>query len=357
MQFRGDVLSSFCFDSRAELLGAVFGDGTVESRGHKGFRVSVGVSTKWPLWFERVPQLFHDVFGRYSQRVKSGGVFEYHEFYVTTHDLKAVFGISGKYDQAGSIRPPDWLLTSELYLRLFLRGLVETDGCFSSASDGFDFVFAQKDTFLTQWAARELSNLGFPCYVHHAKAAGVNQLRMGRSEDVARLGEWLQSEKWAAIREEFEGKPRVVDRKRAVAAVAREAVVHKTIDLGEQAKWREWRALGASIVAIARHVGRANSVVHAAVCDIIPERTRTAEELGLKPAPRYPRNPSRDVVEQWRAAALRGMTDVEIAKQWSVPPGKVSDAVADIRWDQRAEERARVQVEREKILSVLQKSS
>lgn len=362
MQLRSLVEQEFSYDARAELWGAILGDGCVEKRSHKGFRVSVVVSETWPLWLRRVPELMHAVFGdRVSHRKKPSISTSnvYHEHYVTTHDLRGIFGVEHKYDDNRNMVIPRWIERDDEYLRLMIRGLSETDGHFARCenSSSFKFSFSQKNKFLATWLTHTLAKMGYPAFQDTAEVAGVDVVAITRAEDVARFGEWLQSEKWAAIREEFEGKPRVVDRKRAVAAVAREAVVHKTIGLGEQAKWREWRTLGASIVAIARHVGRANSVVHAAVCDIIPERTRTAEELGLKPAPRYPRNPSRDVVEQWRAAAMRGMTDVEIAKQWSVPPGKVSDAVADIRWDQRAEERARVQVEREKILSVLQKSS
>lgn len=360
MQLRSTVENEFRFGDRAELWGAILGDGCVEKRGHKGFRVSVVVSETWPEWLLRVDTLMHAVFGeRVSERKKHSITNEnvYHEYYVTTHDMRAIFGVDHKYDSNKNMVIPRWIETDTEYLRLMIRGLAETDGNFYLDDTRCSFTFSQKNKFLSTWLTHTLAKLGYPAFQDTAEAAGVDVVCITRAEDVARFGEWLQSEKWAAIRDEFEGKPKVVDRKRSLAVVAREAVVHKTISLSEQAMWREWRRNGASIIAIARHVCRANSVVHAAVCDIIPERTRTAEELGLKPAPRYPRNPSRDVVEQWRAAALRGMTDVEIAKQWSVPPGKVSDAVADIRWDQRAEERARVQVEREKILSVLQKSS
>ena len=62
------ALGEFRFNERAELLAAVFGDGSIEKRGHKGHKISVGVSDTWPLWHARVPALFGLVCGRVFER-------------------------------------------------------------------------------------------------------------------------------------------------------------------------------------------------------------------------------------------------------------------------------------------------
>lgn len=342
MLFHDRIVTDFCFAERAELLGAVFGDGSIEKRGHKGYKVSVGVSDTWPAWKARVPILFEKVFGRVYERAKktSPAGVTYYEYHVTTHDPVAIFGVQEKYDSLGRIVPPDWLAHDPEFLRRFILGLVETDGYFGAdASDGTPtFGFAQANDHLSAWFTETLCRLGFPCFMKWHATAGVNQPQIHRSEDTSRFGEWLQSEKWIALKESGHGhRSMVVNRKmRGAPVVPRDRVVLKSVDSDEQEKWRAWRMQGASILAIARHVGRSNNVVYMAVRDIVPTTTKTAEDLGLKPLARIPKRSlfSSEVVEEWRRRATEGESSKEIAESFNIREGIVSDATADIRWDQ-----------------------
>jgi len=342
MSFR-DALDLLRFPERAELLGAIYGDGSIERKSRRGQKVSVGVSDVWPQWLSRVPELFEAVFGRYFVREKKRrGDTRFFEFYLTTHDPLPIFGTPHKYDADGRIVPPLWVSADEEFLRCLLRGLVETDGNFYLSPDGTpEFRLSQKNDYLSAWFVTTVSKLGYPCYMVYAEAAGVNQPQIGDRQHAQRFGEWLQSEKWRALIERgFEPKPAVLDRKAKGRPVKpQEAIVHKTIRVSEQEQWREWRRQGASYVAIALHTGRSNSVVRAACCDIVPDKTATPEELGLKPRPRYPRAIAREEVEKWRAAAREGESARQIAKRCGVKDQVVQHAVADIRWDLRMEKK------------------
>lgn len=336
------ALGEFRFNERAELLAAVFGDGSIEKRGHKGHKISVGVSDTWPLWHARVPELFGLVFGRVFERRKktSPAGVTYYEYHVTSHDPLAVLGVSEKYDTDGRIVPPKWIESDPEFIRRFILGLVETDGCFSiDKEDGTpSFTFSQSNDYLSAWFTETLCKLGYPCYMSYGVAAEANQPRISQTEATARFGEWLQSEKWLALKEGgFAQRSMVVDRKRrGVPARARQRHVLKSVDLTEQERWREWRRQGASILAISRHVGRSNNVVYAATGDIVPTTTKTAEELGLKPLPRLPKEKrfSALVVAEWRERGMAGESSRTIAAEAGIRQGIVDDALADIRWDQ-----------------------
>ena len=335
----------FCFADRAELLGAIFGDGTIEVRGKNGRRVTVGVSDRSAPWLAQVKRLFATVFGRHNLRKKNKnpktGV-TYFEFHITTHDVEALFGVSSKYDAGGRMVPPAWLGRDSEFLRRFIKGLVETDGCFSLDSTDMTpkFMLSQKNDYLSAWFVETLRGLKYPCDVSWAEAAQVNVPAICISEEVQRFGEWLQSDKWIALKERGESigwEPRsaVVDRKNGGLPVfARDRVVLKTVPVEEQEQWRTLRAQGASIGAIAQHFGRANTVVWSATGDIVPTRQRSAEDLNLKPKPHYPRNADMEAVERWRAAALSGESITTISKRENVPQATINKATCDIRWDQ-----------------------
>lgn len=333
-------------DDRAELLGAVFGDGWVRPRGRRGVKVAVGVSDLWPQWHARVPQLFDAVFGRHSVCEKKGAGSRFFEYYVTTHDIQPLLGITSKYDEGGRLLPPPWVQGDEELLRRFLRGLVETDGCFSVAPDGtLIFTLSQKNDCLSAWFVRILAERGFPAYLGVGVASGVNQSRVSVRHEVQRLGEWLGSEKWSALVDRgFEPTTLVVDRRGGGVPVAsRKAVRHKTIPVAEQEEWRRYRTLGASYSTIGLHFGRSNNVVMQATCDIVPVKPATAEELGLRPQPRIPRKVPSVEVEQWREAARQGDSARKIAKRFSRRASQVQDAVADIRFDMNIEKRRQAQ--------------
>lgn len=337
------ALNTFHMAERAELLGAIFGDGCVEQRGHRGQKVSVAVSDEWPRWLARVPALFDLVFGRWwrAKKKRRPGVASWvrnFEFHLTTHDLPAVLGIAAKYDSQGRMVPPAWVEKDPELLRRFIRGLVETDGCFSMSSDAHPlprFSLSQKNDYLTAWFVQTLRRLGYPCWTCHGEDAGVNLPSITQHEEVRRFGEWVQSEKWEAVRDGHEPRPVVIDRKAGGIAVRpRERKVLKTIPIADQERWRVWRSRGASIVAIARHVGRSNNVVWSVVRDIVPARTASAESLGLRPRPSYPRAATLATVDRWREAALAGKSSRQIAKEENARAELVVAAVADIRWDQ-----------------------
>jgi hypothetical protein len=328
----------FRIEDRAELLGAVFGDGSIEQRGHKGYKVSVGVSDRWPRWHAAVPALFHGVFGRCFERRKkiSPTGVTYYEYHVTTHDLVGMLGVTSKHDDDGRIVPPLWIEQDAECLRRFIRGLVETDGCFTrDRKDGTPtFLFSQNNDHLAAWFTQTLCKQGFACHMVWAEQADVNQPQISRTESVQQFGEWVRSEKWLALVEHgWEPKP-IANRKTGAPIQPREARVLKTIPEVEQERWREWRRRGASILAIARHVGRANTVVYDVVCDIQPNTTSSAEDMGLNPQPRRPRGIDDATYERWREAARAGEPSRTIADREGVRQGVIDDATSDIRWDQ-----------------------
>lgn len=344
-QYGRIAVEVFALRERAELLGAIFGDGSIEERSHYGRRVSVGVSDRLLPWKERVEFLFDAVFGkgRASSRSRKNpktGV-TYYEFYTTTHEVMGIFGVDGKYNSKEQIVPPSWVQEHPELLRLFIRGLVETDGCFTREKDGtVTFLFSQKNDYLTAWFVETLCNLGYPCRMCWAEQAQVNMPTINFAEAVKRFGEWLKSDKWLALLERGESvgwTPRsaVVNRKGGgVPLIVRERKILQSVPLHEQDRWRELRTMGASIGAIAQHVGRSNTVVMDAVGDIIPATPRAAEDLNLKPLVHYPKNVSTDIVERWRAAALAGDSGITISKRENVPEATINKATCDIRWDQ-----------------------
>lgn len=344
-QYGQIAVEVFALRERAELLGAIFGDGSIEERSHYGRRVSVGVSDRLLPWKERVEFLFDAVFGkdRASSRSRKNpktGV-TYYEFYTTTHEVMGIFGVDGKYNSKGQIVPPAWVQGHPELLRLFIRSLVETDGCFYRSKDGTaSFSLSQKNDHLTAWFVETLCSLGYPCRMCWHEAAKVNQPAINFAEATRRFGEWLKSDKWLALLDKGESigwTPRsaVINRKGGgVPVVARERKILQSVPLHEQERWRELRAMGASIGAIAQHVGRSNTVISDVVCDIIPVTPRTAEDLNLKPKAHYPRNTDMEAVERWRTAALAGESGITISKRESVPEATINKATCDIRWDQ-----------------------
>jgi hypothetical protein len=201
--------------------------------------------------------------------------------------------------------------------------------------------------------------LGFDCNMSYGEAAGANQPRIGKADDVRRFGEWLQSEKWfAMIDRGWAPRPAVVDRRRGgVAVKPREASVLKTVPEAEQQRWRRLRSQGASISAIARHVGRSNSVVDTVVCDIVPSAARSAEDLGLVPLPHFPKGKTEvdEPVATWRSRAQSGEATHVICRSFpDVSETAINNAVCDIRWEQLKTKRAQNEVRLERMKSAVQ---
>ena len=339
------MYEEFGFGDRAELLGAIYGDGYVQKRSRWGSKVSVAVSDGWPAWLHRVPELFELVFKRgvnVAKKKRRATSTKNYEFYVTTRDMEQVFGVAAKYTKERHIKPPMWIEADPEHLRRFIRGLVETDGNFSvDPTDGTPtFSLSQKNDYLSAWFVTRLRCLGYQCINSWANRASVNQPTLAHFAEVRRFGEWTQSEKWAAIKDQIAGKPMVVDRKAGGIQVrARPRKVLKTVPLEEQERWRAWRTLGASHLAIARHVGRSANVVWDAVRDIVPEAPATAEQLGLEPRPRYPKRATSKTIERWRSAAETGESSASIGKRENVAAAVITDAVIDIRWKQQLAKR------------------
>lgn len=331
---------------RAELLGAIFGDGYIQVRGQKGRKIAVTCSEDYPEWLAHVERLFTTVLGEPPfhsvKKVGKRRVRPHHEFYKTTHNLYAVFGVHGKYDSEKRIVPPDWVSEDREWRRRFLRGLVETDGMFKpqgdarypGARDAVRFMFAQKCDYLSTWVQNALVDEGFRAKRWKSDSAGVWYVRLYEADQVRALGEWLESFKWKALVETgYDAERPRLNRKTGEPMQAREAEYWDGIPREDQYHWRELRQLGASIVAIARHYGRSNSVVQKVVADIVPSRTASARDLGLRPQPRLPRHVDEAEVQQWRGAVAAGESAASVAERFGRKRHAVVEATSDVAWD------------------------
>lgn len=343
------LIQHFAIPERAELLGAIYGDGYIQRRSQYGYKVAVTSSDDYPEWLARIPELFEIVFGRppfhYERRVGKGRSRPHHDFYVTCHNLYGQFRVHGKYDEQGRLLPPPWVDGDAELRRRFLRGLVETDGMFKVRSDArrvrarpeARFSFAQRCPALLAWVENALLDAGFTARHYFGRASGVGYVTVNRQDQVRRLGEWLESFKWKALVESGYGSSRGrLNRKTGEPMAPREAEFWPNIDQAEQERWREWRELGASIVAIARHVGRSNSVIQHAVQDIVPSRATSPHDLGLRPQPRYPRKVPRDEVDEWRKAVCAGESARKVAARFERKASQVVEATRDIVYDRDA---------------------
>lgn len=319
-------------EDRALLLGAIYGDGHIEQRSKNGQKVCVGSSDKYPEWLDEIRGLFDRVFGRrFESQKKLKGSYRFFENYVTTHDLRGIFGITAKYDSQHRLVPPAWIDAEPELKRLFIRGLVETDGCFTSVTDNrhngewAKFYFSQKCPYLMDWVTVALRQRGYNVIVQDM-SRGTLQAQVGRQEHVKDLGEWLQSVKWKTLLDAG-FQPTLVRR-----VAVKPPVYAKTIPMADQEEWRRLRVAGASIIAIARHYGRGNNVVHQVVRDIQPEKATTGFELGLVARPRYPKESSapRGEVEQWRVHLRDGKSAAWVATQFGRQPSMVIEATCDI---------------------------
>lgn len=281
-------------EHRAELLGAVFGDGYIQQRGERSWKVAVTVSDKYPAWLARVKELFTLVYGGYHEYCKyeagHESEFSFYEVYWTTHDVIGDFGVSHKYVDANSdgqmLSPPSWVDEDAECERLFLKSLFETDGWFVSETDrrwGTTTAgcgFAQKPGVLIGWVYRVLKRNGYAVRISAPPSQPeMNYVIVDRQAHIARLGEWLVSIKWQSLL--ASGFVPKVGRRSAGGTAKFWVGGRSGITLEAQKEWRRLRAEGASIGAIATYYGRSNSVVHTVVRDIVPAMSRTAEELGL----------------------------------------------------------------------------
>lgn len=335
---------------RAELLGAIFGDGYVQQRGRRSQKVAVTVSDQYPAWRARVRELFMLTFGHCHETKRGKGRRGFYEYYVTTHDLSGMLFVAGKYTD-DQLAPPRWIERHPELCRRFMRGLVATDGAFvvrrenrcaheSSRERNVAFIFAQKDETLAEWFWARLCEDGFPAS-KQTRADGMSYIRVFRFEEVRRLGEWLESYKWQALLDDgFDPDRPRVDRKTGQPVAAREPVFCKTIPMEEQQRWRELRRAGASLPAIGRHFGRSNSVVGNVVADIVPTRVATAEELGLKPRPRIPRKVPPEEVERWREEVAAGASAASVARKYNRRSAQVNEATCDVAWDRRLSDKS-----------------
>jgi len=331
---------------KAELLGAVFGDGYIQQRGKQSWKVAVTVGDKYPAWLMRVKELFTLVYGGYHVYQKHMKALteefgDFFEIYWTTHDVIGDFGVAHKYIGAGAdklmVPPPRWVDDDEECTRLFLKSLVETDGWFlrktekRSASNGAQFGFAQKPGVLIGWVRRALRARGWSARISAPPSQKeMNYVIVDRQAHVAAIGEWLRSLKWKALLDSgFQPK---TGRRAAGGESSFWSGVNSGLTDEIQEEWRRLRTDGASIVAIGRHYGRANSVVHAVVKDIVPTSNRSTEELGLVTKPRFPmeKRVPRSEVDEWRSLAGSGVPCREIAKRFGRSLSMVNEATCDV---------------------------
>lgn len=320
----------------ALLLGAVFGDGYIQKVPEcSTFKVAVTCGDKYPAWLAEIPRLFQAIFGRQPNKHKKKRAKKpFFEFYLNVKNLQDAFGIDAKYSDEHHLVVPAWVETKPELRRQFLRGLVETDGCFHIRKDKryplkgwVGFVFTQKDEVLTDWVLTELRDRGFPARKGYGKKASTWSVRVGVQREVVRLGEWLESFKWRQLLASGFA-PRVG----RIAATGMVAKTLRTVPREDQEAWRNLRTRGASIVAIARHYGRSNNVIDNVVKDITPVRSASCEELGLVIRPRFPkahRIPPSEVAE-WRTAVSGGESAKQVAIRFKRPSWTVVEATCDL---------------------------
>lgn len=336
-------LPAFPLPDYAKLLGAIFGDGWTTIRGRESACVGLSVSNEYPAWLVEAERLFMSVFGRMNRRASANaktGVVR-HEFSVTTRELFAVFRLQSKYTD-GQLMPPDWISCDRELRRQFICGLVETDGSFRprTADDPAPhFCFTQKDKHLTDWLAAALVEEGFTPHVY-ARACWT--LTVGKRDEVRRLGEWLDSAKWQAYVSSPDALPLSA---LGPARPGPRPVVHAAsfwphIAREEQERWRELRRVGLPLREIARGVNRSTNTVHRVVRDIVPERADvTAEEMGLRLRPTYPKNVSVADVQAWRDAYASGASIKDLMTRFSAAESVVWYAICDL-YQARRERRA-----------------
>lgn len=320
----------------ALLLGAVFGDGYIQKVPKcSTYKIAVTSGDKYPTWLAEIPRLFQVAFGRLPNKHRKKRVKKpFFEFFLNVKNLWDVFGIDAKYSKEHHLVVPAWIEADPELVRQFLRGLVETDGCFHIRKDKryplkgwVSFVFTQKDEVLTNWVLAVLREHGFPARKGYGKKAQAWAVRVDVQREVVHLGEWLESFKWQQLLASgFE--PRVG----RISATRRVAKVLSTIPKVDQDEWRSLRKRGASVVAIARHYSRSNNVIQDVVCDIVPVRAASCEELGLVVRPRFPResNISATEVSEWRAAVSNGESAKQVALRFKRPSWTVVEATCDL---------------------------
>jgi len=191
----------------ALLLGAVYGDGYITPvPGSATHRVAMCSGDKYPEWRAEIKRLFKVVFGRFNECQKRTTKTPFFEIYINVISVHDVFGVSSKRCPDGSMVPPDWVNDSPEFRRQFLRGLVETDGCFTVRRDARYpskrwglFVFSQKDTALSEWVKQQIQSQGISVTMRFGRRAGTWSVSVNHQSDVVRLGEWLESFKWRQL--------------------------------------------------------------------------------------------------------------------------------------------------------------
>ena len=201
------------------LLGAVYGDGSIEDRG-ASIKVAVSADNKRPSWPLRITELFERVFGSsplHSSRTATPGFTEYY-LHLPRERVWDAFGLTSKYvpghpprlsggisnPDARKRTPPPWI---EPYAGSFALGLVETDGWFLPRRDRrcrterYEFGFAQKDEMLALWMWSRLVDIGVVAGFGWGEASGTWWTRVGRQDQLGAVATWLGEpcSKWGAI--------------------------------------------------------------------------------------------------------------------------------------------------------------
>jgi|GEM_PF-2699924 len=191
----------------ALLLGAIYGDGYITPVPRAStYRVAMCSGDKYPAWRAEIKRLFTVVFGRFNECQKRTTKTPFFEIYINVRNVHDVFGVSSKRSPDGSMVPPAWVNDSPEFRRQFLRGLVETDGCFTVRKDARYpgkrwglFVFSQKDTVLSTWVKQQIESQGITATMRFGKKSGTWNVSVNHQSDVVRLGEWLDSFKWRQL--------------------------------------------------------------------------------------------------------------------------------------------------------------
>jgi hypothetical protein len=124
----------------AEVVGIHFGDGTMED-GRRGqsftYKVAYALDSRRPAYVEFVEKVFLQSLGVRLRRIEDASR-HCTVLYFYSKELCEFFNKTLKipYGRKCDLRIPDYLLTDKNYIASFLRGLFDTDGCYTMQRSG-----------------------------------------------------------------------------------------------------------------------------------------------------------------------------------------------------------------------------
>lgn len=170
----------------AELIGVVLGDGNIYSFARtEGLRI-VG-NTKYPGFIDRYEHIIECVFGKRPTVTKRKGSnaanITLYEKYISRR-----LGIPVGSKRDLQVIVPNWIVKEKANVIRFLRGLYESDGCYSvhKATYTYKFTFSNRNQTLLDVVYVLVSGLGF--HPHRTKYA----IQVSRKEEVQNLKNLLQ---------------------------------------------------------------------------------------------------------------------------------------------------------------------